>query len=76
MNIIPAVAYSYDALDALEDMCRQHCHPAGDNTTLIDSGFLSANAEGLRTLAKYGRFLVEKDEGRYVCGYWPDEEKK
>lgn len=57
-------------LDALEDMCRQHCHSAQDGE--VHSNCLSCNADALEILAKNGRFIIERQFGRMVVGKWPD----
>ena len=65
-----------ELLDAPEDMARQHCHTSKADVT--DSGALSANADALLILARFGRFRLTTERGRMVVGYWPenDPEKK
>lgn len=53
------------ALDALEDMVRQHCETRDGD---FDSWALSANAHAMYLLAEAGRFVVEKEAGRRVIG--------
>ena len=70
-------------LDALEGMCRLHCHirkvekdyhgqVAG--TLVTDSGALSASAYALDILARYNRFRIVAYGGRMVVGYWPEND--
>ena len=62
-----------EALDALEEVCRQECYRY-EETGKSDSGALSAFAFGLEVLAKYGRFIVEPPVvGRMVIGWWPED---
>lgn len=61
-----------NALDALEDMVRQHCH-TNSVTHEANSGALSAHAEALRVLAAHKRFTVLREYGRTVIGYWPED---
>ena len=61
-----------DLLETLEDMARQHCHTSAKGET--DSGALSTNAQVLRLLAKAGRFRIDREAGRMVVGYWPEND--
>lgn len=71
-------------LDALEDMCRQHCftnpvatlYKGESQVDITDSGALSANALALRVLAEHGRFRIVREYGRMVAGYWPENDPK
>lgn len=71
-------------LDALEDMCRQHCftnpqervYQGESQVDITDSGALSANALALRVLAEHGRFRIVREYGRMVLGYWPENDPK
>jgi len=59
-----------EMLEALEDVLNQACRlPDG----LVDSGALRSYADGLRLLAKHGRFKIEIEVGRRVIGRWIDE---
>jgi len=63
-----------ELLEPLEDMARQHCHTSAKGET--DSGALSTNAQVLRLLAKAGRFRIDREAGRMVVGYWPENDPK
>lgn len=71
-----------EAMQCLEDMARQHCHcdkrESADEPLITDSGAITANAEALELLEKYGKFRIARGIGRMVLGYWPenDPEKK
>lgn len=57
------------ALDALENMVRQHCGPEG--TAEVSARGLSADAEAIELLAEAGRIVIEGGEGgRTVYGRW------
>lgn len=58
------------ALDALEDMVRQHV--GHDRDAPLHSGFLSANADALRVLGRHGLVEITCDGfGRDVEARWP-----
>lgn len=59
-----------EILDALESMVHQHCGDTEDGA--IDSLALSANAEAMHVLAKYGRLDIEVECGRRVIARWRD----
>jgi hypothetical protein len=56
-----------ELLDTLQDVLNQAC---GDNADNVDSGALSVYADGLRLLAREGRFKITREAGRRVIGYW------
>ena len=53
-------------LDALEDVLVQATTGPGDGWNTMDSMALSAYADGIRTLDKYGRVKIEHEAGRRV----------
>jgi len=56
-----------EALDALEDMCYQHCSaPDGSVPDKLVSPALGSDASALRLLAKHGRVRIESEYGRVV----------
>lgn len=71
-----------ELLDALADMVMQHCRDeslGGGTSPNYSSGFLSANANAMRLLAKYGRMAILHDgrtvpnrDGRGVIGYFTE----
>lgn len=71
-----------DLLDELESMARQWCNTADTaeldapaEPGITDSGGISANAGALHLLAEHGRFRIEREFGRMVLGYWPENEQ-
>jgi hypothetical protein len=54
-----------EALDILADVLYQAC---SDSEGLLDSMALSAYADGMRHLARYGRLHVTAEYGRRVIG--------
>ena len=67
-----------EALDALEDMCYQHCSaPDGSVPDKLISPALSSDANALRLLAKHGRVRIESEYGRVVVARLiPQSERK
>ena len=76
---------TFTALDALENMARQHCHTSKVDrdyngqvagTLVTDSGAISANADTLEILwaANPSRFRIVAQSGRMVTGYWPEHD--
>lgn len=61
-------------LDALANMVRQHCVPNDSPGKELDSMALSTNADAMRLLAEHGRFVIMRDTGRRVIGYWKKED--
>ncbi len=56
-----------EVLSALEGMVRQHC--SSGEPGFYEAAFITYDAEAMRTLAKYGRFKIDRDDGgRYVLG--------
>jgi len=56
-----------EALDALEDMCYQHCSaPDGSVPDKLVSPALGSDASALCLLAKHGRVRIESEYGRVV----------
>ena len=71
-----------DLLDELESMARQWCNTADTaeldapaEPGITDSGGISANAGALHLLAEHGGFRIEREFGRMVLGYWPENEQ-
>ena len=56
-----------EALEALADVVNQACYSDKDRPEL-DSMAISAYADGMRVLAKHGRFQITHEVGRRVCG--------
>lgn len=57
-----------ELLDTLVNVLDQACSTPRDE--VIDSMALSAYADGLRLLARYGRFTITDQAGRRVIGTW------
>lgn len=57
-------------IDALVGMVNQHCSPWDSEATedVLDSNFLSANAEAMRLLEEFEVLDIELDGGRMVRG--------
>ena len=66
-----------ELLDALSSMVRQYCSfddEAGSIPTYC-SGFIRADADAMRVLAKYERFIINFDDGsRSVYGRFKYEQ--
>ncbi len=63
-----------ELLDHLEGLLRETCFtdPFTRRTT---SQSMHAPADGLRVLAKHGRFRIAAERGpRIVAGYWPEHD--
>jgi hypothetical protein len=54
-----------EVLDTLADVLAQACSQADGR---LDSLSLTAYAEGLRLLHRYGRLVIEEERGRRVIG--------
>ena len=62
-----------ELLDVLADVINQACGPVYVDATdsgELDSMALSAYADGMRLLAKHGRFQILHEAGRRVIGQW------
>jgi hypothetical protein len=60
-----------DLLDTLADVINQACGDVyAGGITELDSMALSAYADGMRTLARYGRLTIIEQHGRRVIGRW------
>lgn len=62
-----------ELLETLEDVLNQACQISPtciDSMALSHRKVTSANEDGLRLLARYGRFVIEKEYGRRVIGHW------
>jgi hypothetical protein len=62
-----------ELLDALADCIGQSCHVNENGLAYphdLDSCALSAYADGLRLLAKYGKVEIKTDVGRRVIANW------
>ena len=67
-RIVPVITISADdyaeMIELIESLVMQGCHYTGDRK--LESNFISAYADGLRWLAKFGRVKLEEDAGRFV----------
>lgn len=63
------------ALEALEDMVRQHASGLREGQDVNGCG-LSTNADAILLLEKVGRLKVTGGQGRCIYGVWNDAEKK
>lgn len=80
---MPLTAAESELLDALEGMVRQHSTVENTayeverwrlvNEADFDSGSLTADAEAIRLLVKYGRARLTFDCGRRCIGNWVEK---
>ena len=71
---VDVTKYFESVLDCLEDMVNQHCSVDEDNKEVtLNSMCLTANAEAMRLLARYGRIIITKEYGRAIIAKYPDK---
>ena len=63
-----------ETLEVLEDVTNQATYMHREE--YLDSLAISANANGLRHLAKYGRVIIDQEAGHRVIAHYPPQEDR
>ena len=74
MRIERLEAEHRETLEVLEDVTNQATYMHREE--YLDSLAISANANGLRHLAKYGRVIIDQEAGHRVIAHYPPQEDR